>query len=219
LQGLFLIEFKYNDVNFFLNTTLKNPINYNANDVLKLFLAIGLSVFAYLCLAYPEHLREYRLYFFEDRKSVDFPYQNFSPLWSESEAKAEFKKLTFRCYKNSPEDTLGQRSCFADIGAFNGISAMSMSLNFSNDRLHAVVVQSPWWVHWFLMRQMRTSFGLPKGYSVSPQSRTKFLGWTVGSGNALFVDSFQPINPLMWNTVLWKAGASCVPTVCFQVGN
>ena len=182
---------------------------------MKVIVFLVLAGVAALCLAYPQQLREYRLYFTEDRPSTVLAYEAVSQEWSEQDLKSKISAASFRCYDNRPGEYLDQRSCFADVSSHNGVPAMSLAFYFAAGKLNHMTVQVPWWKHRALVRSMSAAYGQPTGAQAVPVAGVRLVGWQLRSGNAVFMDRDQPLNPLAWSMVLWSSARSCEPKGCF----
>lgn len=182
---------------------------------MKIAVALLLLVVAALFLAFPQHLREYRLYFTQSRPSTVLSYEEMSQDWSEEEVKARLSNATFRCYDNSPGEYLDQRSCFADVSSHNGVSALSLAFYFDGGKLNHMSVQVPWWKHRSLVALMHAAYGEPTGKQSDPVAGVRLVGWQLRSGNAMFLNRDQPLNPLSWSMVLWSSARACKARGCF----
>lgn len=94
---------------------------------------------------FPGNVREYRLYLLEDRKPIDFRYEELSAAWTEADLKARFPRHTFDCFDNRPGEYLDERSCFTDIGAHNDQAAMFAAFYFAGGGLRHAAISMPSW--------------------------------------------------------------------------
>jgi len=182
---------------------------------MKLVAAILLLVVAGVFLAFPQQVREYRLYFTQTRPSTVLSYEEMSQDWSEGDVKARLSNAAFRCYDNAPGEYLDQRSCFADVSSHNGVSALSLAFYFAGGKLNHMSVQVPWWKHRSLVSLMRSAYGEPTAKQSRPVAGVRLVGWQLRSGNAMFLNRDQPMNPLSWSMVLWSSERACKAESCF----
>jgi hypothetical protein len=190
-----------------------NPAPLSA--AVKIIAFLVLAAVAALFFVYPQQLREYRLYFTESRPTTVLSYETMSQDWSEEEVKAQMQGITLRCYDNRPGEYLDQRSCFADVSSHNGIPAMSLAFYFAAGKLNHMTVQVPWWKHRALARSMLAAYGELTGAQAVPVAGVRLVGWQLRSGNAIFMNRDQPLNPLTWSMVMWSSARSCEPRGCF----
>lgn len=180
-----------------------------------------------LTLAFPENAREYRLYLLEKRPSLDLPYDKINQTWTEADLARQFPQLTFRCYANAPGEYRGDRSCFADIGAFNGHKAMNASFYFLEGRLTELSINVPWWGHQAAYKHIEKSFGTPLASQTEPIKGVRLHGWKLENGSSVFYNrdgfinpfdynQFQFRNPVDWSSAYWKSARSCAAQRCWR---
>ena len=187
----------------------------NALRVGKLLAAVVLTLVALLFLVFPQHLREYRLYFTEKRPSTVLSFEEMSQDWSEDDVKAKLRHVAFRCYDNKPGEYMDDRTCYVDVSSHNGIPSLSLSFYFARNKLNHMAVQVPWWHQFSLSRLMKSAYGKPTGSQLFPVAGVRLTGWQLRSGSAVFMNRDLPLNPLSWSMVLWSSRRSCEPTGCF----
>ena len=182
---------------------------------MKIIALLVLAMVAAVCFAYPRQLEEYWLYATQSRPSTVLSYETMSQDWSEEEVKSRMHGIAFRCYDNRPGEYLDQRSCFADVSSHNGVAAMSLAFYFAAGKLNHMTVQVPWWKHRALARSMLAAYGQLTGAQAAPVADVRLVGWQLRSGNAIFMNRDQPLNPLTWSMVMWSSARSCEPNGCF----
>jgi hypothetical protein len=128
--------------------------------ILALLIVVS-AAYAYLSIAYPEHVREHRMYLLESRPNLDFEPQSLSQIASESDLVRAFPNNRFRCYANRPGEYLGERSCFTDIDRHNDAPAMGASFFFLNGRLWSASILVPWWHHKAMRHTLVQRLGPP----------------------------------------------------------
>ena len=194
---------------------MKEASPVQVGKMIKVAIAILLGLLAILFFAFPQHLREYRLYFTETRPRTVLSYEELSQDWSEEQVKSKLQQLQFRCYDNAPGEYLDERSCFADVSSHNGVPAMSLAFYFAKGKLNHMTVQVPWWHHRSLERLMNAAYGRPIAAQFLPVEGVRLAGWKLRSGNAMFMNRDLPFNPLSWSMVLWSSQRACQPKGCF----
>lgn len=175
-----------------------------------------LLLLAGLIANFPEHAREYRLYLVEDRPELLMPYEQISQDWTEDDIRRKFKNLIFRCYDNRQGEYRGARSCFADIGSYNGHRAMGASFNFDDGRLSEMSVSVPWWEHQTAYASIVKTVGLPLSSQDVPSAEVRLHGWKLLNGSSLFYNRDRPINPLEWSGIYWRSERSCQRQHCWS---
>lgn len=183
---------------------------------LRLLAAIILVTLAVLCLVFPRHLREYRLYFTEKRPVSVLAFDEMSQDWTEADLKARLPQLAFRCYDNAPGEYLDQRSCFADVDSHNGVPALALAFYFADQRLNHMTVQVPWWHHRTLADALTRSHGPPEAAQAVPVHGVRLAGWKLRGGHAIFMNRDRPGNPLDWSQVLWSSERACSRSPCWR---
>jgi hypothetical protein len=171
-----------------------------------------------LVLSHPQHAREYKLYLSEQRPGVTFQLDELSPTWTESDLRARFAALDWRCYDNRPGEYLDDRSCFADVQSFNGHGAMGLSFYFKAGRLNQAVVNVPWWSHWSALGSLEAQYGPPLASQWLPRAGVRLHGWQLANGGGVFFNRDLPLNPLEWNAIFWRSARECALRPCFVGG-
>ena len=184
-------------------------------QVVKPVIAPLLTLLAVLFLAFPQHLREYRLYFTQSRPGTVLSYEEMSQEWSEEEVKAKLPSVEFRCYDNGPGEYLDDRSCFGDVSSHNGVAALSLAFYFAKGKLNHMTVQVPWWRAGALENLMLSAYGRPAVVQDEPVQDVRLVGWKLRSGGGVFTNRDMPLNPLSWNMVLWSSQRACELKGCF----
>ncbi len=183
--------------------------------LVRLAVATLMLVVAALSLAFPDNVREYRLYLTEDRPSLVLSYEDISQDWTEAQIKERFGQLRFRCYDNRPGEHPDDRSCFAGIGAHNGSPAMSVAFYLANGKVNHVGITVPWWAHGRQTAQLVSAYGTPFAAQALPIAGVRLSGWKIPRGHAIFFNRDHSLNPLMWNLVLWSSERACLESGCF----
>jgi len=187
--------------------------------ILRSLALLGVSVVAIVAWAYvafPEAVREYRLYLLEDRPSANFRFEELSEQWTESDLKLHFSLLRFDCYTNAEGRYLDDRSCFADISAYNASPAMTASFFFSQGKLNRAAVIIPSWGHQAHMKNLREVYGKPTAWQRKGAADVPLYGWDLGNSGAVFYNRKRPTNPLNSNGIFWSSARACSKEACFQ---
>jgi len=183
--------------------------------LLSLSLLATLLLAAWLFAAFPDHAREYRLYLMEDRAPLILPFDQVSQEWTEDDIKRRFSSLAVRCYDNRPGEYLGTRSCFADIGSFNGHPAMNASFYLTDGRLSDLAINVPWWAHGKAFGGIVEALGLPLSSQDLPYAGVRLHGWKLANGSSLFYNRDRPLNPLEWSGIHWRSERVCQRQRCW----
>ena len=177
--------------------------------------ASAVLVVAGLFLAFPDNVREYRLYLSEDRPSLILRYEDISDDWTESQIKERFAQLRFRCYDNRPGEYVDDRSCFADIGAHNGSPAMAVAFYLAKGKVNHVGITVPWWAHERQAERLVSAYGKPLAAQALPIAGVRLSGWKMPGRHAIFFSRDRPLNPVMWSLVFWSSERACIKDGCF----
>jgi hypothetical protein len=181
---------------------------------LTVTLLIGLAMAAFLVTQF-EVLREYKLYFTEDRKDATFQLLELSEDWSERYLRERFSGFPVRCYPN-PGEGLGDVGCIIDTKSYNGTPALFISFFFVSGKLHQVSINIPWWKHDEAFGRLKGTFGVPTASQASPHSGVRLHGWQLPSGAGVFYNRDASFNPLQWNAIYWRSSTSCRTDGCFR---
>jgi hypothetical protein len=188
---------------------------------LRLAFLLGLLVIvsfgAWVRFTFPTEVREFHLHFTTHRPQANFHLGFLSDEWDEDDLRQKLGWLTFRCYANAPGRYLDDRSCFADIRAFNQVSAMSLSFFFADGRLNRAAVQLPSWYHDDGLRMLARMHGQPIAAQATFSSGVRLIGWQLDDGAAVYYNRDRPFNPLERNGILWVSARHCRTSPCFAL--
>lgn len=188
---------------------------------LRLTVLLGLLVIvslgAWVRFTFPTEVREFHLHFTAHRPQANFHLGFLSDEWSEDDLRQQLGWLNFRCYANAPGRYLDDRSCFADIRAFNQVSAMSLSFFFADGRLNRAAVQLPSWHHDEGLRMLVLRHGKPVAAQATFSSGVRLIGWQLDNGAAVYYNRDRPLNPLERNGILWVSARHCRASPCFAL--
>lgn len=188
----------------------------------RLRLAFLLSVLvvvsfgAWVRFTFPTEVREFHLHFTTHRPQANFHLGFLSDQWSEDDLRQQLGWLTFRCYANAPGRYLDDRSCFADIRAFNHVTAMSLSFFFADGQLNRAAVQLPSWHHEEGFHMLRRMLGKPTGAQAKFSAGVRLIGWQLADGAAVYYNRDRPLNPLERNGIFWVSARHCRASPCFS---
>lgn len=185
---------------------------------LRIFLIIVLLMvgwLAFFTLAFPENVKEYRLYLTEARPPIAFGFDELSQEWSEADLRTYFKDIRFTCSQNEAQGNPKERICFADVSAHNSTPAMFLSFFFVDGQLDRVAINIPWWAHQTAYKTTVAQFGPPVASQFLPVDGIRLHGWKLANGSALFLNRDRPFNPLEWNSILWQSARACTQSGCF----
>ena len=183
--------------------------------LLMLLLILFLAICAWrIADEFPGNVREYRLYLLEDRKPIDFRYEELSAAWTEADLKARFPRHTFDCFDNRPGEYLDERSCFTDIGAHNDQAAMFAAFYFAGGGLRHAAISMPSWKYAANLKAIKAAYGRPLGL-FRTEGSPDLYGWQLDTGAALFYGGQRPLNPVQFVTLLWVNERDCARGGCF----
>ena len=161
-------------------------------------------------------VREFHLHFTTHRPQANFHLGFLSDQWSEDDLRQQLGWLTFRCHANAPGRYLDDRSCFADIRAFNHVTAMSLSFFFADGQLNRAAVQLPSWHHEEGFHMLRRMLGKPTGAQAKFSAGVRLIGWQLADGAAVYYNRDRPLNPLERNGIFWVSARHCRASPCFS---
>ena len=188
-----------------------HPINLR-----RVFLLLCLCVgIAGLLFSQAGNLKEYKLYFTENRKPASLDILALSEEWTESSLKERFRGHPVRCYPYQGPLAV-QRACAAEVSSANGVPTLYISFFFVGGLLDQVSVNVPWWSHRAAYEHLVTSFGSPTTSQFFPRYGVRLHGWRLGNGSAVFLNRDRPINPLDWNAIYWRSATGCKHEACFR---
>jgi hypothetical protein len=176
-------------------------------------LAICLVLIA-LLLPQRANIREYRLYFMQQRKSVTFEFSQLTEDWTEQTLRERFVGLPLDCFDNDGR-YLDERVCTLDVKSHNAVPAMFISFFFASGRLSRASVNIPWWAHGRAYGSLVAAFGKPSSSQRAFHDGVRLHGWQLSEGAALFLNRDRPFNPLAWNAIFWNSASSCKKNGCF----
>jgi hypothetical protein len=176
--------------------------------------AVVLSL-AYASYAYPEHLREYRLYVLEKRPPLDFSFEDLSQDLTERTLAVQFAGKAWNCRNAPSTQDLGDRVCYLDIAQHNEVAAMAAAFYFKDGTLSFVSIHVPTWAHSSMNIALLKKYGGPAGYQPQPFFGVRLKGWQLANGSALFYNRDRDPNPLMWSAILWASQRTCQAKACF----
>lgn len=181
-----------------------------------LTLLLVVSFGAWVRFTFPTEVREFHLHFTTHRPQANFHLGFLSDQWSEDDLRQQLGWLKFRCYANAPGRYLDDRSCFADIRAFNHVTAMSLSFFFANGQLNRAAVQLPSWHHEEGFHMLRRMLGKPAGAQAKFAAGVRLIGWQLADGAAVYYNRDRPLNPLERNGIFWVSARHCRASPCFS---
>ncbi len=161
-------------------------------------------------------IREYRLYFSEDRKAADLSWDQVSEAWTEAEVRARFSGYPIRCdadYTEAPNIT---RVCAVDLKSLNGVPTMYVNFLFAGQKLQRVATAVPWWAHSKGLRALTSVHGDPLVTQVKKVAGVRLHGWKLQGGASLFYNRDREANPLFFNSTQWLGPSACAPKLCMQ---
>lgn len=159
-------------------------------------------------------VQEYWWHLTETRPALDLPFEQISQDWTEADLRARFPDLAWRCMSSAAHASLGNRGCYADISAHNGLSAMAVAFHLREGRVHHAVVHHPSWVHKRMLRDLRQRHGRPHATQRLRVQGVRLTGWKLPNGS-LFANHNVPDNPLKPNTTMWSSPRACTERPCW----
>ena len=192
----------------------KTPRRVSPARVLVLLLP-ALAAFWLWNTRYPP-IREYRLYFSEDRKSADLPWHLLSEFWSEADLKQHFTGYPVRCGSDHTGAPGITRTCAVDLSSLNGVPTMYLNFLFSGNKLKRVATATPWSSHSTGLRTLITTYGNPQVTQEYPHSGVRLHGWKLNGGGYVFYNRDRGLNPLEPSSTQWLAPSACSPRPCIQ---
>jgi hypothetical protein len=192
----------------------KNTITWRT--ILLGNLLLLLLIYLALQAKYPEMMKEYELYFKEQRPIMQLDFRSLSQDWTESELKTQFASYKINCYASNPGNTLGQRTCTTDLQGFNGHSAMLGVFYFRDGKLDAASVNVPWWAHAGPLESLAQMYGPPTSKQFAFYAGIRLLGWQLSDGSAVFYNRERPFNLMDPNKLLWHSARHCAQRRCFR---
>lgn len=193
-------------------TEQAQPESFKLRRIL-IALAICLTVLL-LLMTQKEVIREYQLYFTEDRRDVAFQLTDISETWTEKTLRDKFPGVPLNCFKN-PGNNLGDLACGLDTKSFNGTLALFISFFFSSGHLQQISINVPWWKHQAAYSYLLASLGQPTASQFQPHSGVRLHGWQLQNGAGIFYNRDQSLNPLEWNAINWHSPSLCATNKCF----
>lgn len=175
----------------------------------------AVSFGAWVRFTYPTEVREFHLHFTTHRPQANFHLGFLSDQWSEEDLRHQLGWLNFQCYANAPGRYLDDRSCFADIRAFNQVTAMSLSFFFAGGQLNRAAVQLPSWHHEEGFHMLMRMLGRPTGAQAKFSAGVRLIGWQLADGAAVYYNRDRPLNPLERNGIFWVSARHCRASPCF----
>lgn len=182
-----------------------------------LMLLCIVSLGAWIGVTFSTELREFHLHFTTHRPQANFHPGFLSERWTEDDLRQQLGWLPWRCQANAPGRYLDDRSCFADIRAFNHVRALSLSFFFADGRLNRAAVQLPSWHHEEGLGMLMRMLGEPVGAQSIPAAGVRLLGWRLDDGAAVFYNRDRPLNPLERNGIYWVSARHCRASPCFSI--
>ena len=170
---------------------------------------------AWVRFTYPTEIREFHLHFTTHRPQANFHLGFLSDRWTEDDLRQQLGWLSFRCHANAPGRYLDDRSCFADIRAFNQVTAMSLSFFFAEGRLNRAAVQLPSWHHEAGLQMLMRMLGRPIAAQSTYSAGVRLIGWRLEDGGAVYYNRDRPLNPLQRNGIFWVSARHCRASPCF----
>ena len=182
--------------------------------ILLVVLVLAAALAAYLW-SQSANLREYRLYFTEDRKPAQLSLLELNESWTEASLRQRFAGHPVVCVPYRGE-LPAQRACAVYVSSLNDVSTLFVSFFFAQGSLRHVSVNVPWWAHKTARRSLIASFGPPIASPFLPYSGVRLHGWSLVNGSAVFLNRDLPLNPLSWNGIHWRSASSCANQGCFK---
>lgn len=183
-------------------------------------LRITLAVLACLVVAaglfsQKRYIKEYQLYFTEERQAASFEFSELSESWTEATLQDKFTGFRMSCdpYQGN---LAADRVCAVDVKSHNGVPALFMSFFFVGGHLDQVSVNVPWWSHGTAQKSLVAALGQPSASQLLPRDGVRLQGWRLANGAALFFNRDYPLNPFFWNAVSWRSAPSCARGACFK---
>jgi hypothetical protein len=187
------------------------PVSWRRVLVL-LLICVLLAAFLF---SQASHLREYKLYFTEDRKPASLDLSALSEEWTESSLRERFAGFPIICQAYQGPLPV-HRACAVDVKSANDVPALYVSFFFAGGRLDQVAIIVPWWAHGEAYASLVTSLGLPAASQLLPRDGVRLHGWRLNGGAAVFFNRDRPINPLLWNSIYWRSPSACRSGGCFR---
>jgi hypothetical protein len=183
---------------------------------LRRILVALLVIFALFALLMTQRdvIREYQLYFTEDRQDVNFELAELSEAWSEKMLREKFPGVPLNCYSEQGKN-LGDLQCVLDTKSFNGVPALFITFFFSADHLQQVSINVPWWEHQAAYDYLVASIGRQISSQDSPHAGVRLHGWRLPCGAGVFYNRDKSLNPLQWNAISWQNPTWCAAHGCF----
>lgn len=163
-------------------------------------LAVLLVIVLLMLLPAIPKLHVYERHFGRDNPKVQLRLDALRADMDENAVLAHFPASGMRCVPEAGS-ALGDRVCWAAIGAADAVPALTVALFLRGGRLRHALVQVPWWAHGRLHARLAQQWGQ------APASRGGVTMWTMPNGARLEVDTRRSINPLNWSTLMWTAPA------------
>jgi hypothetical protein len=161
-------------------------------------------------------IREYRLFFSEDRRSADLSWDLVSESWSEAEVRSRFSGYPIRCDANYTDAPKITRICAVDLKSLNGVPTMYINFLFAGDKLQRVATAAPLWSHAKGLSALRAAYGNPLVTQDYPRSGVRLHGWKLQDGSTIFYNRDRELNPLEFNSTQWMGPSACAPRPCIQ---
>ena len=185
-------------------------------SVLRVTLAV-LACFAIAAFLFSQrrYIKEYQLYFTEERKAATFGFSELSENWTEKSLQDKFTGFPISC--NPYQGNLAaDRVCAVDVKSHNGVPALFISFFFFGGQLNQVSVNVPWWSHGAAQDSLIAALGQPTASQFLPKEGGRLHGWHLTDGSAIFFNRDYPVNPLFWNAISWRSPSSCAQRGCFK---
>lgn len=163
-------------------------------------------------------VREYRLYFTEDRKVAQLAWGQVSEAWSEAEVSKRFASHPVRCEPDFTGIPRVTRVCTVDVKSLNGVPTLYITFMFAEGKLLRVATMIPWWSHGKGLQALQSTFGPPQITQDQPRSGVRLHGWSLPGGAGLFYNRDRPRSLLEPNSVQWVGASGCRPDPCVQPG-
>jgi hypothetical protein len=161
-------------------------------------------------------IREYKLYFTEERRDAALDWQNLSESWTEAQVRAQFTGYPIRCIPDETRVPGITRMCVVDLKSLNGVPTMTANFLFKQDRLSRVATSIPWWSHARGLSSLTASYGTPHATQVHPVAGVRLQGWKLPTGGAVFYNMDPELNPLQTNSTQWLGPSACAPRPCIR---
>jgi hypothetical protein len=181
--------------------------------VLLLLTLIGVWLFT---TPYPP-VKEYRLYFLEDRTDASLDWGDLSHEWSEDRVREHFFGANVRCLSDQNRGAGVTRVCVVDLRTLNGVPTMTVNFLFSETGLQRVATNIPWWSHRRGLDALVSTYGEPHAAS-SPEvaGEKRILGWELPGRAAVFYNRDVDLSPLLTSSTQWTGPRSCGNLPCLR---